>query len=72
MLVAFLDQMVVRLVEFYAHVPIGAFVRMGQDCKSYHRCFLAIKKYQASCLILNVCVGLNLVFRVCVWDKKYF
>ena len=20
----------------------------------------------------DVCVGLNLVFRVCVWDKKYF
>ena len=30
MLVAFLDQMVVRLVEFCAHVPIVAFVRVGQ------------------------------------------
>jgi len=25
-----------------------------------------------SCLFVYVCVGLNLVFRVCVWDKKYF
>ena len=50
MLVAFLDQMVVRLVEFCAHVPIGAFVRVGQDCKSYQRLFLKIKKVPSELL----------------------
>ena len=57
MLVAFLVDAVVRLVEFCEHVPIGAFVRMGQDFKSYHRLFLKIKKVPRFLSILNGCGG---------------